>query len=136
MSGDVNLTGAWVGFYQVPALRGPTHFQAELRDGGGRLSGLIREQGDTPDCAGQELHAVLEGERSGASVRFTKRYDYLRRARYAVHYQGAVADGGEEIEGVWTIPGDWSGTFMMVRAPRVPAEAEVRARQSVPVEQS
>ena len=64
------------------------------------------------------LHAVLAGQREGATVRFTKRYDYLPRAHYAIDYQGRIAEGGDEIEGEWRIPAAWSGTFLMIRGAR------------------
>ena len=38
-------------------------------------------------------------------------YDDL--ARPTPHYHGLIQPGGDEIEGEWTIPGDWSGTFLI-----------------------
>ena len=32
-----------------------------------------------------------------------------------VQYSGAVRDEGLEIAGTWTVPGSWSGTFLMIR---------------------
>ena len=34
----------------------------------------------------------------------------------AVQYSGEVNQDGSEIEGRWTIPGVWSGKFLMIRA--------------------
>lgn len=113
--GEDDLSGHWHGFYNMPVDEPPTPFEAELLDTGGLLSGETSEDGDTPDCFGMTLHAVIDGRREGDRVSFTKRYDYLPRADYAILYEGKLAPGGDEIEGRWTIPGVWSGTFLMVR---------------------
>jgi len=52
----------------------------------------------------------------GGILRFVKFYDDL--ARPTPHYHGRIQPGGDEIEGEWTIPGDWSGTFLMIRGAR------------------
>ena len=62
-------------------------------------------------------HAVIEGRR----VSWIKIYDDLGSA--TLHYEGTVHADGEEIEGTWHIPGDWSGTFMMVRRRKEGAHA-------------
>jgi hypothetical protein len=58
-------------------------------------------------------------------------YDDLSRA--TPHYQGTVQPGGDEIEGTWHIPGDWSGTFLMVRARMAKAEEERKVGEEVGV---
>lgn len=73
---------------------------------------------------GQRLAVVIEGQRVGSSVRFTKRYDDLRRAHHAVRYEGTLAPDGDEIVGEWSISGVWSGSFIMVRQPGLAAEVE------------
>ena len=130
---DYDLTGHWHGFYNRPVEEPPTAFEAEILDIGGLLSGEISEEGDTPDCFGMTLHSVLDGHRALDLVTFTKRYDYLPRADYAILYEGQLAPGGDEIEGHWTIPGAWSGTFLMVRARREEAAEERRAAIRVPL---
>jgi hypothetical protein len=46
-------------------------------------------------------------------VAFQKTYgDELRPD--SVFDIGTIRAGGDEIEGEWTIPGEWSGTFLMV----------------------
>jgi hypothetical protein len=126
-----DLSGAWTGFYIAPIARPPTAFEAEIRDNGGLLSGITTELGDTHDCRGMTLNAVIEGSREGGGVRFTKRYDYLPRAHYAIQYEGRIADGGDEIEGEWTIPGSWSGTFLMIRGAGKSAAIERRTSETV-----
>jgi len=113
-----DLSGQWSGFYNYPIDRPPTPFEVELRDNGGLLSGVVSEPGDTRASRGMTLHAVLEGQREGATVRFAKHYDYLPRAHYVVDYHGQIAPGGDEIEGEWSIRGAWSGTFLMIRGSR------------------
>ena len=95
--GGADLSGRWHGFYNLPVDEPPTLFEAELLDTGGLLSGETTEEGDTPDCFGMTLHAVIEGRREGERVVFTKRYDYLPRADYAIDYEGMLAPGGDEI---------------------------------------
>ena len=41
-------------------------------------------------------------------------YDDLEPADSALSC-GTIQLGGDEIDGEWTIPGDWSGTFLMIR---------------------
>ncbi len=135
MSGEdrsSDLGGHWHGFYNMPDSGPPTPFEAELRDTGGLLSGETSEEGDTPDCYGMILRGVIDGHRSGARVSFTKRYDYLPRADYAILYEGNLAPGGDEIEGRWTIPGVWSGSFLMVRARKEEAEEAARIEEKMP----
>ena len=129
--GGTDLSGRWHGFYNMPLDGPPTLFEAELLDTGGLLSGETTEEGDTPDCFGMTLHAVIEGLRQGDRVAFTKRYDYLPRADYAIDYEGVLAPGGDEIEGRWTIPGIWSGTFLMVRGSEAAAAAERQVSEKV-----
>ncbi len=129
--GGADLSGRWHGFYNLPVDEPPTLFEAELLDTGGLLSGETTEEGDTPDCFGMTLHAVIEGRREGDRVVFTKRYDYLPRADYAIDYEGVLAPGGDEIEGRWTIPGIWSGSFLMVRQGRQSEAIERQASEKV-----
>ena len=126
-----DLSGRWHGFYNLPVDEPPTLFEAELLDTGGLLSGETTEEGDTPDCFGMTLHAVIDGRREGSRVAFTKRYDYLPRADYAINYEGGLAPGGDEIEGRWAIPGAWSGTFVMVRQSRQSDAVEREATEKV-----
>ena len=134
MSDDVaphDLSGVWHGFYNMPRGGRQTQFEAALRDADGLLSGLTNEIGDSRDCAGQILHAVIEGRRDGTSVHFEKRYDYLPRAHYMILYDGALQADGDEIEGIWTIPGVWSGTFLMIRGGKAGVAIERQVGEKV-----
>jgi hypothetical protein len=115
MSGEDqhDLTGEWSGIYNYPALYPPNNFEASIRDSGGIITGVIRQPGEFFEQAGIRQHAVIEGSRERNLVRWVKVYDDLGRA--TPHYQGTVHPDGNEIDGTWHIPGDWSGTFLMVR---------------------
>lgn len=124
MSAD-DLTGRWQGIFNYPRANPPTGFAAALEDVGGRLSGETVE----PSLSGGEVRARLDGRRDGGSVTFSKLYDDQDGGYDTVAYEGTVAADGLEITGRWTIPGVWSGTFIMVRETGVeePAEQEAEA---------
>jgi len=109
---ELTLTGLWKGVFSYPHSLPPNQFDADLRELGGMIAGETSELART----GQITHAMIEGERRGFEVGFTKRYDAFRRATTPIHYSGALSEDGAEISGTWTIPGNWSGTFLMVRA--------------------
>ena len=111
--GEYDLTGEWSGIYNYPARYPPNSFEASIRDAGGIITGVIRQPGEFFESAGIHQHAVIEGTRQGSLVRWVKIYDDLGRA--TPHDLGTVLADGDEIEGTWHIPGDWSGTFMMMR---------------------
>jgi len=108
----LNLTGFWKGVFSYPHSLPPNQFDAELREHAGLITGETSEHGRT----GQTLHGMIEGQRHGFEVGFSKLYDAMRRATTPVHYSGILSGDGTEISGTWTIPGSWSGTFLMVRA--------------------
>jgi len=120
-SDALNLTGVWHGLYSYPRARESVPFTASLTDGGGWLSGTTEEVPTSGKAKGLTLVATLQGRRTGHSVTFLKTYDDLRYGYDAVQYAGAVNQDGSEIEGRWTIPGVWSGKFLMIRAGAVQA---------------
>jgi hypothetical protein len=132
-SGDYDLSGRWTGFYNYSYDREPTGFEVEIRDSDGLLTGETTEEGDTPDCYGMTLHAVIEGRRIGTAVTFNKHYDYLERADYVVVYEGSIQADGDEIYGVWTVPGVHSGPFLMVRRSGRGQAVERKADEKAPV---
>ena len=113
MGGELDLTGEWSGIYSYPANYPPNTFEASIRDAGGVISGVIHQPGEIIEPPGIRQHAVIEGSRTGSTVRWVKIYDDLSRA--TPHYLRTIQPGGGEIEGEWHIPGNWSGTFMMMR---------------------
>jgi hypothetical protein len=120
-----SLTGIWQGIYSYPMSGLPTvPFTATLIEAGSSLSGSVHEQ-----CTinGETLLFSVTGARHGTAVNFVK--TYIGKSRYygTILYDGAVNGDATEIEGRWTIPGDWSGRYLMTRSgdpPRVAAESE------------
>ena len=125
MSND--LSGDWIGNYCYPGELEPVSFLATLVESNGQLTGETREPGQTPEM-GAIAHALLQGSRSGAQVRFTKMYDTIEDE--PVLYEGKVDGTGTEIHGRWTIVHEWSGSFLMRRA--IAAEQEVQTEEEVP----
>jgi hypothetical protein len=129
-----SLTGVWDGLFSYPRILPPTTFTAVMFEAGAAISGTTHEISRHPQSAGQTLNASIGGARSDADVRFTKVYDVRDRGmRAPVYYVGVVNADATEIEGTWTIRGDWSGKFLMIRSGQPPEAAQVRARRSVPV---
>jgi hypothetical protein len=132
MSGEAaehDLSGQWSGIYSYPSLYPPNMFEAVIRDEGGLITGLINQPGEFFEPAGTVQHAVIEGSREGSRLEFIKFYDDLTRP--TPHYHGTIQPGGDEIEGEWTIPGNWSGTFLMIRGAKAGAAIERRVSEKV-----
>jgi hypothetical protein len=66
--------------------------------------------------AGKILTATISGKVTSNEVTFLKTYDLQIGGYDVVQYQGLIGDEGLEIAGTWTIPGNWSGTFIMIRS--------------------
>jgi hypothetical protein len=129
MSEDHDLSGEWRGVYNYPALYPPNEFEATIRDSGGVVTGVIRQPGEFFEPEGTVQYAVIEGSREGATLGFVKMYDDLSRP--TPHYRGTIQPGGDEVAGEWTIPGNWSGSFLMVRAPGQEAAVERKIEEKV-----
>ena len=131
MSGEEDLSGHWRGFFNYPSQFPPNPFEAELTDRAGIVSGLITQPREFFYLPGTVLQAVVEGSREGSELRFIKIYDELDRP--TPHYRGTILPGGEEVQGEWTIPGDWSGTFFMIRAGKAKAAEKRRVGEQIGV---
>ena len=114
-SDTLDLSGRWAGVYYYPDGAPedfiPTSFRAELIEEGCHLTGRTVEL-DSWSSVGSDLHAVIEGQRSGLSVAFTKIPD---GGRDVIEYVGEVDPDGQTIRGRWHIIANWSGTFEMRR---------------------
>jgi hypothetical protein len=121
-----DLSGDWIGNYSYPGELEPVPFEATMVESNGQLTGETKEPGHTLDM-GEIAHALLHGSRSGAQVTFTKVYDAIEHD--PILYEGTLDDAGTEIQGSWTIVGEWSGSFLM-RRPAV-AEEEVEEEEEV-----
>jgi len=109
-----NLTGVWNGLYSYPDGRSVT-FVATLIDSGSTLSGSTHEPCVGGHCPSATLFATLMGGRSGSAVSFRKTYEAAGPRWGTVNYEGRLNADATEIEGRWSIPGVWSGKFMMIR---------------------
>jgi hypothetical protein len=126
---EYDLTGQWTGIYNYPSLYPPNQFEAVIRDVGGAIAGEISQPGEFFERPGTVQHALIEGRRQGSELVFIKIYDDI--ARPTPHYRGTIQPGGDEIEGEWTIPGDWSGTFLMIRGAKAAAAIERKISEKV-----
>jgi hypothetical protein len=124
-----DLSGHWRGIYNYPRDFPPNVFEANLRDSCGHIAGEITQPGEFFEPAGIVRTAMIEGRREGAELSFVKYYDDPDRP--TPHYRGTIQPGGDEIQGEWTIPGDWSGTFIMIRASRDRAVEERKIEEEV-----
>lgn len=132
-SEPVGLTGVWDGQYSYPRRFSPVHFTAVILETGVVIAGTIHEQPPDGPFAGQPLNALIQGEHLGSAVRFTKTYDDAPRGRSRpILYEGVLSADGDEIEGTWTVPGNWSGKFLMIRSSRPAASVEARDREEIP----
>jgi hypothetical protein len=116
-----DVTGRWEGIFNYPGDLPPNGFVATLVERAGVIAGKTDEVSDREIDLGATLAATIAGERVGSAVRFTKRYD---AGVHPVQYAGTLSPEGDEIVGEWTIPGVWSGSFIMVRQPGQMVKAE------------
>ncbi|MCY1648810.1 hypothetical protein OVA11_17625 [Caulobacter sp. SL161] len=115
MGEAANLTGIWQGLYSYPHALAPVAFTATLLDSGW-LSGSIHEIAVGEDYVPVQVFATILGRHEGGAVQFTKTYDGSKADwSHAVHYAGALSEDATEIQGQWSIPGVWSGKFLMIR---------------------
>ena len=114
----LDLTGEWAGMFSYPGALPPVAFRAWLTETGGWISGRIEDADGAP--------ATVQGRRTGLSVSWLKTYA-RRDVAHDVEYLGAVSADGDEIGGNWSIYGEWSGPFLMVRQPQ---RALARERQA------
>ena len=121
--GAASLTGLWHGLYSYPAQLRPVFFVATLISHGAGFSGRTEEATVGTAGAPLALGAALAGRAEGGTVDFTKTYEGAWR--HAVLYAGRLSADHTEIEGAWTIPGVWSGRFLMRRGERAD-EVELR----------
>jgi hypothetical protein len=123
-----SLTGVWQGIYSYPVGGLPTvAFTATLIEAGSSLSGSVHEPCMAGGSPSETLFFSLNGSRHGTAVDFVKTYHGTNPYYGTILYEGTVNDDAIEIEGRWTIPGDWSGRFLMTRSgdpPRAAAESE------------
>lgn len=112
---DNNLTGVWHGLYTYPGQQQPVYFVATLIDSGSQISGMTHESEIGEFGAPLTLYAAISGARRGTSVSFVKSYDGSGGWDHSVAYEGSVNGEWTEIEGRWSIGGEATGKFLMIR---------------------
>lgn len=110
-----SLTGIWQGLYSYSDGREDAPFVATLMELGGAISGTTHEPCPTGESSCGLAFAEISGRRQGRTVTFAKTYDGTGGLSHTVLYEGALSSDGTEIEGVWKMPGDRTGRFMMIR---------------------
>ncbi|MGQ0531569.1 MAG: hypothetical protein ACT4OF_02625 [Caulobacteraceae bacterium] len=130
-----SLTGSWSGAYRFPGdARPETVFNVQIEEVGGAFTGALQEPNAYGFAPGQVITADIEGVRNGQSVDFTKFYDGSGGMAHAVRYEGTADSDLSRIDGKWSIPRDWSGTFFMVREDDgEAAEAEEAVEEKIEV---
>ncbi len=116
-----SLSGAWSGIYNYPRTLPPVPFTAVLIQNGEWITGTTEEISRFGNVRGVTISATLQGRRAGAEVKWLKLYD-LRPEHNGVAYEGTINADASEIHGRWLLPGSWSGTFLMIKAPTCAVE--------------
>jgi hypothetical protein len=111
---DLILSGLWHGQFTYPTAAPPEFFTATLQERPDFLCGSTREVSRFGWSLGQTLHATIFGRRRERDIVFTKVYDG-RMSHHRIQYAGCLSADNAEIEGVWSVPGKWSGQFLMIR---------------------
>ena len=111
-----SLSGSWSGAYRFPNdARPEVVFNVQIDEVEGAFLGALQEPNVYGLASGSVITSEIEGVRTGQSVTFTKFYDGSGGMAHAVRYQGTADAELSRIDGKWSIPRDWSGTFFMLR---------------------
>ena len=130
-----SLTGVWDGLLTYPRLLQPMTFTAVLFETGATIHGNTHETAVDGPHAGRQLTATVAGSREGSAVDFVKIYDPVEgRHTRQIIYQGTLNADATEIEGRWSIPGNWSGKFLMVRSGSATGAVEAQEREPAPAD--
>jgi hypothetical protein len=83
------------------------------------LNGLVTGESDEPNTFANpsvpRLFAFWNGTRQDLGVSLHKRLDGTGGANHTIVYEGEVRSDFMRVDGVWLIPGNWSGTFFIER---------------------
>lgn len=122
------MSGAWSGSYVYAGELEPVAFEVEIRDSGGKLSGVIAEP--SMRLPNGTAHSIMSGSHGDGCIEFVKIYDAVEEFPDPVHYQGTLDTNECEISGIWSIR-TMTGGFIMTR-PKARA-AEIEQAESVTV---
>lgn len=129
------LSGSWSGAYRFPRDAQPeVVFNAQIEEVEGAFTGALQEPNVYGRTSGSVITSEIEGVRTGQSVVFTKFYDGSGGMAHAVRYEGTIDANLSRVDGKWSIPRDWSGTFFMIRDDGA-AEAAVERAESTDIQQ-
>jgi hypothetical protein len=130
-----SLTGSWSGAFRYPGDAMPeTVFNAQIEENeAGAFVGSVQEPNIIRPNLGAVVDATLEGAREGSALNFIKYYSGNGGMGHLVTYEGAVDSNFQRIEGTWTVPGSWSGTFFMERDDLGEAQA-IELKVEAPIE--
>jgi hypothetical protein len=126
----VSLTGLWHGQFSYPSGAPAEFFRATLLETPEWLSGSTQEVSQFGESKGKTLYATLRGRRDGSAVSFVKTYESQTRS-HSVNYAGTLNGDATEIEGIWTVPGVWSGKFLMIRESGIKATIRQGVREAI-----
>ncbi len=112
-----SLSGPWRGEYSDDGDDNPPRaFRATLKEMAGLVRGGIEEAVTENDKPERPLEAVVEGRRAERAVRLIKRYVSATKRFIPILYEGRVNEGGDRVEGRWSMRGGRTGRFVMSRA--------------------
>jgi hypothetical protein len=132
------LTGSWSGAFRYPDDAFPeTVFNAQIEENiAGAFVGSVQEPNIIRPHLSAIIDATLEGAREGSALNFIKYYNGNGGMGHLVTYDGVVDANFQRIDGKWSVPGSWSGTFFMERddlgeeeAVEVKVEAPIQMRK-------
>src|SRR5262249_298773 len=124
LADGLDLSGAWDGVYSYPRDSRTVPFVAHLMERAATLTGTTQQTGTRGAAKGGKIGRTRQGRRDARAVTFLKLYDGRHEGYDSVHYEGRLSADGSEIAGRWTIPGGWSGSFLMIRGGGAKAAAE------------
>jgi hypothetical protein len=130
---QLGLTGVWDGLFSYPRRYASVPFTATILHTGSLITGSIHEHPAEGPTAGQTRLAMIEGGCSASSIWFLKTYEPPPPHGKPISYEGAISPDATEIEGRWTIPGNWSGKFLMMRSGRGLEARTVKRKAVSPV---
>ena len=126
-----SLSGTWSGSYRYPGEAFPeTVFSAVIEERDALFTGTTQEPNISRPWIGDAvITADIDGTREGCDVRFSKFMNGSGGMRHVVLYEGVANEKLSRIEGRWTIPGEWSGSFFMERDDDGASEAVRRSTE-------
>ena len=138
MTPSRSLAGEWTGVYDYTGSQDEAvPFTASLFDVGGVIWGVTQEPNTFAPGGSGDLHAAINGQRSGQEVQFRKEYDDVPGHDLPIRYVGRISASGDRVEGTWGIPAagiENGGPFVMTLKPAETVTIERRRRAAAVVD--